>query len=83
MNKLIKIDNKWYNLLYLQGGYFYVGEIFDINNNVIKQGVIWEQKRFFEQHEFWYGYIFNKTVRLIRFIKQLIFGDAFGKRILK
>lgn len=70
MRKLIKVQGKWYILLAMYGGKCYLSKLFDIWNEVEKEGVIWEMQPFFYQHEFWYGKYFQKIVFFIRKIKE-------------
>jgi len=82
MKNLINIDGKWYILLGMYGGQFYTTNLFDINNDVAKSGVIWFNQPFFYDHEKWYGFIIKKFVKYGRVLKQLIIGDAFGKHFV-
>ena len=83
MKKLINIKGKWYILLGMHGGYYCTSSLFDINNDIINKGVIWENQPFFYEHEFWYGKLLRFIVRYIRVIKQLFIRDAFSNRISK
>lgn len=45
--KLMKVEGKIYNILGLYGGYIYLGNPNDVNNDVVKSGVIWEMQPFY------------------------------------
>lgn len=77
-HELIKIKGKWFLLLGMYGGHFSCSNLFDVNNDICLQGVIWEHQPFFEQNEVWYGGLLNFLVHKIRIIIQFVKGDAFG-----
>lgn len=81
--KLIKIQGSWYILHGMYGGSFHAGSLFDLDNGIIKDGIIWEQQPFLYEHEFWYGKILHNTVKNLRIIKQFFVGDVFGRRFEK
>ena len=77
--KIIKVEGKWYIILGMYGGRCYLGNLFDLNNEVVKRGVIWEMQPFFYQHEFWYGKLFQKIVCSIRAVK--VYFSRYNKAI--
>lgn len=83
MKKLINIQGKWYILLGMFSGRYYVCNLFDINNELVYTGIIWYKQPFFYNNDVWYGGMFYKVVKLTRIIKQLIIGDVFGRRRLQ
>lgn len=79
--KLIQIEGKWYIILSMSDGFCYASKLFDINNDDVKNGVIWKFNSFYYQNEKWYGGILKYTVKLIRAIKYLLVGDIGGNRM--
>ncbi|OYX82451.1 MAG: hypothetical protein B7Y83_14725 [Flavobacteriales bacterium 32-34-25] len=75
---LMKVGNKTYLILGLYGGYVYLGNPYDINNEVIKEGVIWEMQPFHEK----IPKIINLYYSFIRFFKIDVFGKSEFKNIL-
>lgn len=70
--KLIRVENKIYSELSLTGGHVSLGNPFDVNNEVVKQGVIWEMQPFFDKIPFYiYCYI-----NFIRYFKKDVFGRS-------
>jgi hypothetical protein len=45
--EFIKVQNKLYTVLGMYGGYAYLGLPLDVNNDVVKNGVIWEMQPFY------------------------------------
>ena len=73
--KLIKVQGKTYSIVGIYGGYIHLGNPYDVNNEVIKEGVIWEMQPFFEKTP----KIINLYYTFIRFFKI----DVFGKNEFK
>lgn len=76
--KLKRIHGKIYNVLGLYGGNIYLGNPYDVNNDVIKKGVIWEMQPFHKDvpmTKILYFY-------LIRYFKKDVFGNSDFKKKL-
>ena len=71
--KLIKIQDKHYNLLYLWNGEAHLGGLYDVNNESHKKIVIWENQPFINNIDI-PSYI-KTWVYIIRYFKK----DAFGR----
>lgn len=69
MNKIIKVQGKWYNLLGMWGGQCYLGNLTDMDNEVEKSGIIWEMQPFFYEDEVWYGKYIKNLYNIIRKIR--------------
>lgn len=68
MGRLIQIENRWYNLLEIHGGYYWVGDLLDTNNNVVKYGIIWDHN-FQYDTQLWYGKTLRGVILLLRGLK--------------
>jgi hypothetical protein len=51
----------------MYGGVFYVSNVFDIDNNVVDSGIIWENQPFYYASELWYGGFITFFISCIRF----------------
>ncbi len=76
--KLIKVQGKIYSIVGIYGGYIHLGNPYDVNNEVIKEGVIWEMQPFYEE----LPQIINLYYSFIRFFKTDVFGKSEFKNIL-
>lgn len=72
--KLIKIQGKLYNLLGMYGGKVYVSKLFDVNNNVVKKGIIWEMQPFYWDKDI--NYLLKSFIYIIRYFKVDVFGNS-------
>jgi hypothetical protein len=70
--KLIKIQGKIYNVIGLYDGYIYLGNPYDVNNDVVKNRVIWEMQPFYDG----VPKITNCYFFYIRFFKKDVFGKS-------
>jgi hypothetical protein len=70
--KLIKVQGKIYSQLGLYGGRIYLGNPYNVNNDVVKDGVIWEMQPFFEKVPFYIYFYFN----FIRYFKKDVFNKS-------
>ena len=70
--ELIKVQGKIYNVLGIYGGHIHLGNPYDVNNEVIKKGVIWEMQPFFENISQLVYLYFSLT----RFFKKDVFGQS-------
>ena len=75
--KLIKVQGEWFILLGMNGGMASLGSLWNINNCVVRRGIIWEMQPFCYQHEFWYGKILQSIVYKIRQIKNWWYQKKF------
>lgn len=70
--KLMRVEGKIYNVLGLNGGYIYLGNPYDVNNGVLKKGVIWEMQPFFDDVPK-INYLYFS---LARYFKKDVFGNS-------
>jgi hypothetical protein len=77
--KLIKVQGTTYSILGLYSGYIYLGNPYNVNNNVVRDGVIWEMQPFCR--ELPQALTFYYTC--IRFFKTNTFGRSCFKDKLK
>jgi len=81
--EFIKVHNKIYLLLGMYGGYAHLGLPFDVNNNVIERGVIWEKQPFYHENEFGFkDRAFVQLCLLVRYFKIDVFGNSGFKSFL-
>lgn len=76
--KFITVNGEHYTLLGMYSGIAHLGKPLDVNNNIIKSGIIWEMGG-------WkYGIPFFKTIRFIiyRFFKKDCFGNWGFKNLI-
>ena len=69
--KIINIQGKWYRLLLMSGGKAYLSSLYDLDNEVHQEGIIWKMQPFFYQDEIWYGNIYQRYINIIRTLKAL------------
>ena len=79
--KYVWIQGKYYSQLGLYGGKIYLGKPTDVNNEVVKSGVIWEMQPFFCNEEV--SKIVKHYFNIIRFFKVDIWGNSKFKKFLK
>lgn len=74
MKKLefINVQGKTYSILGIYGGHIHLGNPYDVNNEVIKQGVIWEMQPFYDK----LPKIINLYFSFARFFKTDVFGKS-------
>ena len=78
--KLIKIKGKLYHQLYLWDGKVHCGKLFDVNNESVFSGIIWENQPF-ETDEKINPHI-KTLVYCVRYFKKNCFGNSqFRKEI--
>jgi hypothetical protein len=78
--EFIKVQNKLYTVLGMYGGYAYLGLPLDVNNDVVKNGVIWEMQPFYWENSISHpDKIKILYFKIIRFFKK----DCFGKSKFK
>jgi hypothetical protein len=73
--KLMKVNGKIYNVIGLYGGNIYLGNPYDVNNDVVKNGVIWEMQPFYND--------VSKVIKLYFTITRFFSTDVFGKSEFK
>jgi hypothetical protein len=70
--EFINVQGKTYSIIGIYGGQIYLGNPNDVNNGVIKEGIIWEMQPFYEKT--------SKTINFyysfIRFFKIDVFGRS-------
>ena len=66
---IIKVQGKLYRLLLMSGGRAYLSGLFDLDNEVKREGVIWLMTPVLYQNELWYGDMLKWCVGIIRKIK--------------
>lgn len=71
--KFIKIQGRYYTILSLHGGYICLGHPTDVNNDIVKRGIIWEMSPFSYPSKF---NIYVITYRFIRFFKPNIWMQS-------
>jgi len=72
MKTIINIQGKWYHLLLSSWGKVYLSKLLDIDNEVEKEGIVWNMQPFFYQNEVWYGGLFRFFIMIVRIIKKCI-----------
>lgn len=84
--KYIKVNGIIYNQIVttMYGSYVYLGKATDVNNDVVKEGVIWEMQPFYYESEF------SKVDKLcviyyniVRFFKVNVFGKSDFKSFIQ
>ena len=76
--KIINIQGKWYRLLLMSGGKAYLSSLYDLDNEVHKEGIIWKMQPFFYQDEIWYGNIYQGFINAIRYFEKSILNWLSG-----
>jgi len=78
----IKVQGTIYNQIGMYGGNVHLGKATDVNNDVVKEGVIWEMQPFLNENEF------SKVDKvkliyynIIRFFKVDVFGRSSFKSL--
>ena len=67
--KLINVQGKIYNVLAMYGGNIFLGSPSDTNNDVVREGIIWEMQPFSEKTPKAKYYYYS----LVRFLKKASF----------
>lgn len=70
--ELINLQGKTYSILRIYGGYVYLGNPYDVNNEVVKEGIIWEMQPFNKKMP----NITNLYYSVTRFFKTDVFGKS-------
>jgi len=75
--RFIKVKGKIYHLLGMYGGHAHLGLPFDVNNDVVKSCVIWEEQPFYYESEFSFkDRLFVKWCLFIRHLKTDVFENS-------
>ncbi len=72
MKTIIKVNGRWYNLVDMFGGKVFLSELFNINNDIAEEGVLWEMQPIFFEKDIWYATPFKQCIIRIRWLLKLI-----------
>lgn len=78
--KFIKIQDKYYTILSLHGWSICLGRPTDVNNEIVKRGIIWEMSPFSHPSKI---NIYVIVYRLIRFFKPNVWRQSDFINILR
>jgi hypothetical protein len=69
LKQLIKVQDKFYNVLGMYGGSCYLSSPYDTNNEVVSIGVIWEMQPFYWEKEIRFSKLIKLYFNIIRLFK--------------
>lgn len=72
--RLIEIQGVLYNQLGMYGGKVYLGKPLDVNNEVVKAGIIWEMQPFKDEKEI--NTLIKTFVYVVRYFSRDVFGQS-------